>query len=96
MRGRISINYDKALTQADRLNEAREKCESQIRTLNGIKQQLSENWNGESGNAMIEKCDEWLKDNQWIVGELEEIEKSIRDTVENIREADEEASKLME
>ncbi len=92
----LSINYDKAITQADRISEAKEKCEHQVSELKKIIQLLSENWNGDSGNAMIEKCNEWITRQLEQANRLDNVEYRIRTTVERIRKADEEASEFIE
>lgn len=91
--GTIRLDYYNAIAQANKLEEARTLCATQVNTLRGIATSLSECWQGNSGTAMIEKFNEWLEVETMQEVMLEAEIQRIKRVAGDIKKADEEAAK---
>ena len=89
--GRIKVDYDKCLAQANRLDELSKKCDEQSNKMNKLIGKLQEVWLGASGNAMADKCREWMVNQLQQGGKLYLEAKAIRRVVYELQEAERKA-----
>ncbi len=93
--GRIRVDYDNALAQAKKLEEAKKLCAEQVNTIRGIVSTLEECWQGNSGAAMSEKFAEWMERQVMQEARLELEAKRIKKVVEELKRRDEEAAAMI-
>ncbi len=86
--GRIKVDYDQALAQANKLDELVKECDDQTNKINKIIGQIEEYWRGDSGTLMVEKCREWMVKQMQQSGSLYLEAKAIRRVVAELQEAE--------
>lgn len=84
----ISIDYDNALHQAGVLKEAANQCNDVIKRMNQLIDKLPETWKGASGSLMLEKCQEWVRNQQRESDMIYLQAVLIEQKVQNMREAE--------
>ena len=86
--GRIKVDYDNALAQANKLDELTKRCDEQSNKMNQLINRLQSVWEGESGALMVEKCREWMVKQSQQGGTLFLEAKAIRRVVNDLQEAE--------
>lgn len=84
----IRLDYDAVIQQAVRLEQAASQCETQIQEMNKLKERLAQAWAGDSGEAMQQKCLEWIAEQKKVLEKMNQTAAQIRRTAETIRAQD--------
>ena len=92
----ISLNYLDALNQVKKLENAAEQCEDAERAVDKVYQEVCENWSGEAAEAFKAKLTEWKTENNKIKGDIEETARLIKKVAQQIKAADEAASRAIQ
>lgn len=86
--GLIRIDYDEAIREANRLDNMANDC----RTINTMVRRLStlllDNWQGDAARAYVDKLEEFIRENNSIAGETENLSNTVRRVAREIREAE--------
>ena len=92
---RVTLDYTKAIGQANQLANAAERCAEMNRTLKAQMTEVSANWQGEAAAAMLEKLENWYAENAAIQTELQNAAAQIRSAAEKIKQADDSSAVLI-
>lgn len=92
---KINFNYNKAISDANQLNELSKELELLCKTkIDTVINNLDSSWKGESASLMIGKCiDEKEKILNYAV-ELKRLASNLRSSANEIKRAEEEAIEL--
>jgi len=88
----ISINYNKAITEANRLKTIASECNNAISQSRSALSDQSSYWEGAAANEFASAQERWRKEMQSIGTELTTISNLIRKVVDDIRDADDRAA----
>lgn len=89
----ISIDYNKAYAEANRLKTAANECDYIISQTQRAIADIHTYWEGAAANEFLAANEKWCKEMQSIKMELTEISNSIIKVAKEIREADLRAAK---
>ncbi len=84
----ISVNYDRAYAEAKRLRTAAEECENIVRQSKQNLADIHMYWEGAAANEFIVVNENWCREMQSIITELNEVSRLIQKVTDDIREAD--------
>ena len=87
-KGRIKVDYDKALSQANKLDELSKQCEEQLKKMGKMMGSLPEIWQGRSAISMLERCQVWLNAQLQQSVILSSEANAIREVVNELKEAE--------
>ena len=88
----ISINYNKAYAEANRLKTAANECDTIISQNQRALADIASYWEGAAANEFFAANEKWRKEMQAIKAELTSIGNSIKKVTDDIKEADERAA----
>jgi WXG100 family type VII secretion target len=88
----ISINYNNAYIEANRLQNAASECDNLITQSQRAIADISAYWEGAAARAYVSAQEEWWREMLSIRTELNAISILIRAVTDAIREADERAA----
>ena len=88
----ISINYNRAITEANRLKTVANECNNAISQSRNALSDQKTYWEGAAANEFASAQERWRKEMQSIGTELTTISNLIRKVVDDIRAADERAA----
>jgi len=88
----ISINYNRAIAEANRLRTAANECNNIVSQSRNALSDQTTYWEGAAANEFATAQERWRKEMQSIGTELTTISNLIRKVVDDIRAADERAA----
>lgn len=87
----ITLNYELAIAQAAKLEQAAADCASMASDVNDQIKVLSQAWSGESADLMLELLSQWSKETAAMEGTLSGLAKRVRSKADALKAADEES-----
>lgn len=84
----IRVNYDRAYAEANRLRNAAEECENIVRQSKQNLADIHMYWEGAAANEFIAVNENWCREMQSIITELNEVSRLIQKVTDDIREVD--------
>ena len=88
----ISINYNSAYTEANRINSAATECGNIVNRNQQALSDLKTYWEGAAADEFLAANERWRKEMQSIKSELTSIGTDIRTAVDAIKRADDRAA----
>lgn len=91
----ISIDYDKAYAEANRLQSIAGDCENTVNQSKRLTAEIPGYWQGASASEFAARNDGWNREMQAIKNELLSISRQITKVADEIREADRRAAEAI-
>ena len=82
-----AFDYNSAIAQCNKVSAAYQECEEARKSLQSVKQAISESWRGDSGAAMYAALEQWEQKLLSTMSKLNALSNSMRQVATNYQQA---------